>query len=45
MDEKGFFGDLFDLNNDGSLDSFEQSVDFGAFMEIMNDAEKEEDEN
>ena len=31
----GLFGDLFDFNNDGQLDSFEKAAEFGAFMHMM----------
>ncbi len=37
MFDDGFFGDLFDFDGDGKLDSFEQAVDFGAFMSLMED--------
>lgn len=38
----GIFGNLFDLNGDGKLDSFEKAVEFGAFMQMM-DSEKNEE--
>ena len=38
----GIFGNLFDLNGDGNLDSFEKTVEFGAFMQMM-DSEKNEE--
>ena len=49
---KGFFGDLFDFNRDGKLDSFERAADFCAFEEMMrettsrssSDYDEEEDE-
>lgn len=28
----GLFGDLFDFNRDGRLDSFERAAEFAAFM-------------
>lgn len=31
----GFFGDLFDLNRDGKMDSLEKAVDFMAFNNMM----------
>ena len=39
---KGFFGSLFDVNNDGKLDGFEEAMDFAAFMELMEEDEEEE---
>lgn len=45
FDDKGFFGGLFDLNNDGKLDSLEKAMDFAAFMELAEENEKEEDED
>lgn len=35
----GFFGDLFDFDHDGKLDSFERAVDFAMFASLMNDEE------
>ncbi len=40
----GFFGDFFDLDNDGRLDSFERSMDTFAFVEMIR-AEEENDED
>ena len=37
----GLFGDLFDFNGDGKLDSLEQAREFNAFMNLL-DAEEEE---
>lgn len=37
---KGFFGDLFDMNHDGKLDSFEQATDFAAFATMMDSINK-----
>ena len=31
----GLFGNLFDFDNNGTLDSFEQAAEFGAFMQAM----------
>ena len=42
MFEKGFFGDLFDFNNDGKLDMFEQAADFAAFQQMIKQADFEE---
>lgn len=36
------FGDLFDFNNDGKLDSFEKAAEFGAFMQMINSAKNDE---
>ena len=41
----GFFGNLFDLNHDGNLDTFEQAMDFAAFMEVMSEEEESEEED
>ena len=40
--DKGFFGDLFDLNGDGELDTFERAADFAAFAELMSEDESSE---
>ena len=37
--DKGFFGGLFDFNHDGKLDSFERTMDFMAFNELMSESE------
>ena len=29
------FGNLFDFNGDGKLDSFEKAAEFGAFMQMI----------
>ena len=42
MFDKGIFGGMFDFNNDGKLDMFEQAADFGMFMHMMEDSEKQE---
>lgn len=42
MFDKGFFGDLFDFNNDGKLDMFEQAADFAAFQQMIKQADLEE---
>lgn len=42
MFDKGFFGDLFDFNNDRKLDMFEQAADFAAFQQMIKQAELEE---
>ena len=31
----GIFGDIFDMNNDGSIDSFESGLEFMFLNEIM----------
>ena len=38
----GLFGDLFDFNGDGRLDSLESAVEFNAFMNLI---DSEEDDN
>lgn len=40
--EKGFFGDLFDLDCNGKLDIFEQSLDIMLFQELVSEAEEDE---
>ena len=37
--DKGFFGGLFDMNHDGKLDSFERTMDFMAFNELMSESD------
>ncbi len=38
----GIFGDMFDLNNDGNLDAFEQGLEFMFLDELMdNEADDE----
>ena len=39
----GLFGGLFDFNNDGKLDSFEKAAEFGAFMQMI-EFEEQNDE-
>ena len=39
---KGFFGDLFDVNGDDELDAMERAADFGMFMEMMEEDERED---
>ncbi|WP_461811707.1 hypothetical protein [Faecalimonas sp.] len=36
----GIFGDLFDFNHDGSLDTFEQAREVSFFSELMDAEEK-----
>lgn len=42
MFDKGFFGNLFDFNYDGKLDTFERAADFGAFMQLIDGVESSE---
>ena len=42
--DKGFFGGLFDFNHDGELDSFERTMDFMAFNEMMNESDGSSDD-
>ena len=42
MFDKGFFGGMFEFNNDGKLDSIERSADFGMFMNMIDSAQKDE---
>ena len=39
-----YFGDAFDFNNDGRLDTLESALEFGIFMQVM-DYEKNENLN
>ena len=41
----GLFGDLFDFNNDGQLDSFEKAAEFGAFMQMIESEEQDGEED
>ena len=38
----GLFGDLFDFNNDGKLDSFEKDAEFSAFMQMIDSAKNDQ---
>ena len=40
--DKGFFGDLFDFNRDGEMDTFERAYEFAVFHEMMDEMEREE---
>lgn len=40
----GLFGDLFDFNHDGKLDTFEQTAEFATFASIMDAEEAKEKE-
>lgn len=39
----GIFGDLFDFNNDGKMDAFEKAAEFGAFMQMIESEEQDEE--
>ncbi len=39
----GLFGDLFDLNHDGELDTFEKAAEFATFASIMDAMESEKE--
>ena len=42
---KGIFGNMFDLNRDGKLDTLERGLDFALFEHLTNeDEESDEDE-
>ncbi len=38
----GFFGDLFDFDHDGELDSFERAMDFMAFEDVMSEDDEDD---
>lgn len=39
---RGLFGDMFDLNHDGKLDSFERGAEFMFFKDVvMKDSDEE----
>lgn len=38
----GIFGDLFDFNHDGELDSFERAMEYEAFEEMMKEDESDD---
>ena len=44
MFDKGFFGNLFDFNRDGKLDSFERAADFAAFASLVSKNDDTEEE-
>ena len=39
----GIFGDMFDLNNDGNFDAFEQGLEFMFLDELMKDENDDSD--
>lgn len=41
--DKGFLGDLFDVNHDGELDGFERTLDYMAFEDLTSTDTEEED--
>lgn len=41
----GLFGNLFDFNHDGKLDTFEQSAEFATFTSIMDASSNVEEIN
>ena len=44
MFDKGLFGDMFDFNGDGMLDSFERAADFAAFVNLTSGNDEQEKE-
>ena len=40
---KGFFGNLFDMNHDGKLDTFEKAADFAAFASTLDSMNEKKD--
>lgn len=43
--DKGFFGGLFDFNDDGKLDAFERAADFAMFMEVTKEDSDSDDDS
>ena len=41
----GLFGDFFDFNKDGKMDSFEKTAEFLAFMQLTESLEENESED
>ena len=41
----GIFGNMFDLNGDGKLDTFEKAAEFSFFMGMMEEEEKRRKED
>ena len=41
----GLFGNLFDFNNDGKLDTIEKAAEFGAFMQMIDSEEQDDEDN
>ncbi|MBQ4119089.1 MAG: hypothetical protein IJD45_01710 [Clostridia bacterium] len=41
----GLFGDLFDFNGDGRLDTLEQATEFTAFVNLLDSEEEENSED
>ena len=37
------FGNLFDFNHDGKMDSFEKAAEFSAFMQMIENEEETDD--
>lgn len=44
MFDSGFFGNLFDLDGDGKLSSFEKAADLGAFLDMVDESENDTDD-
>ena len=38
----GIFGNLFDFNGDGKMDTFEKAAEFSAFMQMIEAEQKKE---
>ena len=41
----GIFGNLFDFNNDGKMDTFEKAAEFGMLMQMIESEEQDEEDN
>lgn len=42
---RGIFGNLFDFNNDGKLDAFEQAAELSLFHQIISDENKVDEDS
>ena len=45
MFDTGFFGNMFDFDGDGKLSAFEKAADLGAFLTMVEEIEKESEED
>lgn len=45
MFDSGFFGEMFDFDGDGKLSAFEKAADLGAFLNMVEEDNKDEDDD